>query len=135
MAEDRAWWTARFRLAWPCAEPEPQFYLDLVIAHRIVAPVLKAYNLVAWRFHRRAGRDAAGHQFRFLFYSSRNTADAIFRMIGTTSLLQEMKEAGLIIGEWYDDPPQPQFEGAGDQTWPSAIQKVWPYDIHKVSPM
>jgi len=122
MAEDGAWRTARSRLEWPLAEPEPQFYLDLVIAHRIIAPALNACEPLAWRFHRRAGRAVAGHQFRWLFYSSRNTADSIFRMIGGNSLLQEMKNAGLIIEAAYDDPVHPQFEGAGDETWPSTIQ-------------
>jgi hypothetical protein len=106
-----------------------------MIAHRIIAPALNAQDLVAWRFHRRAGRDEAGHQFRFLFYSCRSTAQAIFHMIQTNSLLQEMKEVGLILDASFDDPPQPRFEGAGDETWPPVIQQAWPYYIHGVSRM
>jgi hypothetical protein len=56
-------------------------------------------------------------------------------MIQTNSLLREMKEAGLIIDASFDDPPQPRFEGVGDETWPSAIQQAWPHYIHGVSRM
>ena len=62
------WWYVRFRLVWP-DEEEPDWSLDALIAHQIVAPVLEQYDdqIQLWRFHRRAARDSSGHQFSFIF--------------------------------------------------------------------
>ena len=75
IASSSGWWFARFRMHWP-AEEQVNWHLDLLIAHRIVAPALARYGdeIRLWRFHRRAVRDQAGHQFSFIFYASAQTA-------------------------------------------------------------
>ncbi len=73
------WWYARFVMNWP-ADKEPSWYIDPLLAHRVVSPVLDRYgnDIVLWRFHRRAARDQAGHQFSFIFYATPETAREVF---------------------------------------------------------
>jgi hypothetical protein len=79
IAASKAWWFAKFRLHWP-VEEQANWHWDLLIAHKIVAPALTLYNdeIRLWRFHRRAVRDQAGHQFSFIFYASADTAYQVF---------------------------------------------------------
>jgi hypothetical protein len=135
----QGWWHARFRMAWPQAA-EPSWHIDLLIAHKIVAPVLEQYkdDIQLWRFHRRAARDTAGHQFSFIFYASAETAHQVFDTLGSNVLLNEMKFAGLLIEDAYDNPDRiikPQIKDSSDPHWPSTIQKSWPYFIEGVSQM
>lgn len=138
-ASTDGWRAARFRMHWP-ADTEPEFYLDLMIAHRIVAPVLARYrdNIQLWRFHRRAARDAAGHQFSFIFFSSAATARRIYADLQSDLLLAEMKSAGIIVQAVYDNPDgdaRPRIEDTSDPHWPEAVRKSWPYYIAGASRM
>ena len=139
IAASAGWWSARFRMYWP-PEEEPFWHTDLLIAHKIIAPVLLQCKdrIDLWRFHRRAFRDEAGHQFSFIFYASAETAYQVFDMLRSNALLAEMVYAGKIIDEIYDNPERitkPRIKDASDANWPSAIQKSWPYFIMGVSQM
>jgi hypothetical protein len=87
IASSAGWWSARFRMYWP-PEEEPFWHTDLLIAHKIVAPVLLQYKdrIYLWRFHRRATRDRAGHQFSFIFYASAQTAYQVFDTLRSNAL-------------------------------------------------
>ena len=65
-SEEMNWWFIRFQNRWP-EEATAEWYLDALIAHRIIAPVYDKYKdrIPLWRFHRRAARDAAGHRFSY----------------------------------------------------------------------
>jgi hypothetical protein len=133
------WWYARFAMEWPQGQ-EPSWHLDLLLAHRVVAPVLDRYRgeIALWRFHRRAIRDSAGHQFSFIFHASPETARKVFSTIQVESTLKEMKARGLILRDSYDDPSvitRPNIQDTSDPRWPPAIQKSWPYYILGVSEM
>jgi hypothetical protein len=133
------WWFAQFRLHWPAEEPA-NWHLDLLIAHKIVAPALAQYKdeIHLWRFHRRAARDDAGHQFSFIFYASAETAYQIFIMLRSNEMLSEMKSTGMIIEDRYDNTDRisrPHIEDTSDPGWPPAIQKSWPYFIMGASRM
>ncbi len=67
--EDNYWWHARFKMSWLKADSAPDFSKDLIVINEVIAPVLAVHvdDIKLWRFHRRAGRDAAGHQFSFIF--------------------------------------------------------------------
>ncbi|MDX1708955.1 MAG: hypothetical protein R3274_10170 [Desulfobacterales bacterium] len=139
VASSVGWWYARFHISWPEEEPV-EWYWDLMIADRVISPVLAAFNndLHLWRFHRRAVRDETGHQFSFLFYASAETAYQVFTSIRANELLAEMKGAGVVIQDFYDVPTQvirPRIEDTSDTSWPLAIQKSWPYYIMGVSQM
>ena len=139
IASSAGWWSARFRMYWP-PEEEPFWHTDLLIAHKIVAPVLLQYKdrIYLWRFHRRATRDRAGHQFSFIFYASAQTAYQVFETLRSNALLSEMAYTGRVIEEVYDNPDRitkPRIKDTSDPNWPSLIQKSWPYYIKGVSQM
>lgn len=135
------WWYARFAMNWPESR-EPSWYLDPLLAHRVISPVLERYRgeIRLWRFHRRAARDQAGHQFSFIIYSSPETARHVFAALQSNPLLGELKERGVLIRELYDDSSpgtitRPNVEDTSDRHWPLSIQKSWPFYIQGVSEM
>ena len=139
IASAEGWWFARFQLQWPEEEPV-KWHWDLLIAHKIIAPELEKYkaSIRLWRFHRRAARDQAGHQFSFIFYASAETAVQIFDVLRSNALLAEMKSAGVVIADIYDHPDKirkPRINDASDPSWPSALQRSWPYYIMGASQM
>jgi hypothetical protein len=138
-APGNGWWNARFVVNWPQGK-EPSWYVDPLLAHRVVAPVLLLHRneIVLWRFHRRAARDQAGHRFSFVFYASSETAREVFAAIKTETLLRDLKKRGVIVQDLYDDTSainQPRIEDSSDGSWSPAIQKSWPYFIMGVSEM
>lgn len=139
IASSQGWWSARFRMDWPL-EQTAAWHIDLFIAHKVVAPVLEQYQdgIRLWRFHRRAARDGAGHQFSFTYYASAETAYQVFETLRSNALLNEMKVAGMVIDDVYDNPvkiTKPRIKDTSDPNWPSSIQKSWPYFIMGVSQM
>ncbi|UCF91491.1 MAG: hypothetical protein JSW39_24995 [Desulfobacterales bacterium] len=133
------WWYARFRMKWP-PDAEPAWYLDVLLAHRVVSPVLHRHqkDILLWRFHRRAARDVSGHQFSFIFYASREKARQIYHGLQSSALLQAMQAGGTIIEAVYDDLrtlARPQIQDTSDRNWSSPIQKTWPFFIMGVSQM
>ncbi len=137
-AVPKAWWYARFQINWPEVIEEPAWSVDLLLAREIVAPVLVQFrnDIVLWRFHRRAGRDKAGHRFSFIFYSQPEVARKIYAALKANPLLNEMKEVGLIVDDSYDDTKEitrPGIESTSDRSWSLPLQKSWPYFIMGVS--
>jgi len=136
---ETGWWYARFRLDW-AEGAEASWYMDLFLAHQIVLPILEKYKaeIYFWRFHRRAARDNTGHQFSFIFFCSAQTAHEIFQTFRADALLQQVKVAGLIIEDIYDDTRhilKPNMEDTSDKQWSPYIQETWPYYIMGVSRM
>jgi len=139
IASSYGWWFAQFRMYWP-AEEEANWHWDLLIAHKIIAPALEQYQdrIRLWRFHRRANRDGAGHQFSFIFYTSAETAFQVFDLLRSNEWLSKMKSAGMIINDHYDNTnriTKPRIEDTSDASWPPSIQKTWPYFIMGASQM
>jgi hypothetical protein len=139
IASSEGWWFARFQVQWPEEKPV-NWHWDLLIAHKIIAPALEQFkgSIRLWRFHRRAARDPAGHQLSFIFYASAETASQVFNVLGSNALLAEMKLTGVIIADIYDHPDKigrPRINDTSDPSWPSALQKSWPYYIMGASQM
>jgi len=137
--EALSWWYARFRIKWP-ENTDPSWHVDLLIAHRIIAPVLYLHStdISLWRFHRRAARDDEGHQFSLTFYSSPGTADQIFNALKTDKLLKRLKRSGTILKDIYHDTAKPsafKIEDTSDGTWAPEIRKSWPFFIMGVCQM
>jgi hypothetical protein len=133
------WWYARFRIKWP-ENTEPSWHIDLLMAHKIIAPVLyvHAKDISMWRFHRRAARDVEGHQFSMTFYSSQKTAVQIFGSLKGDRLLKRLKRSGIILKDIYDDTGKPsafKIEDTSDGTWAPEIRKSWPFFIMGVCQM
>src|SRR5210317_607429 len=60
------WWRCQFKIVWP-ENSRLNWGMDLLLAHSVISPILQNNyeNISFWRFHRRAARDNAGHQFSF----------------------------------------------------------------------
>jgi hypothetical protein len=137
--EDRGpkgWWYASFKIDWQ--QEGPLWHVDLLIAHRVAAPVIEKYKgtVALWRFHRRAAHDAAGHRFSFIFYSSAATANKVYREIEANAVLADMKSKGLILETSFDDTSKitrPGIGGTSDTAWSVNLQNSWPYFIMGVS--
>ncbi len=134
---DKGWWYASFRINWPPDE-EPALDTDLLIAHRIISPILYRYRkqIVLWRFHRRAARDEAGHRFSFIFYSTAATARKIYAAIDSSAVVGQLRAEGVILRVLEDDTKtisRPGLGGVSDPSWSVPLQKAWPYFIMGVS--
>ncbi len=131
------WWYVRFRLNWPEGK-EPLWSPDLLLADRVVGPVLDAERqaISLWRFHRRAARDGAGRQFSFIFRASPATARRINARMAADPLLIWLQQVGTVQSVGYDDPDHPQRPGIGDtsdKNWSRELQVAWPSFIMGVS--
>ena len=131
------WWSVRFKVTWPRDNP-PLWPVDLLLAHRIVEPVLAEFNksIRFWRFHRRAARDVTGHQFSFMFYAPGSVAGDIYGSIRKNRILEKLLSEKLIEHIKFDDSPRyPDIENRSDPNWSLTLQKAWPAYIMGVSAM
>ena len=129
----RSWWQLRFKLAWPEGEA-PDFSRHLLIAEQLLLPAITAYEqqLPLWRFHRRAGRDAAGHQFSLIFYTDEETATQINTAISNDPLTLWLLDQSMIEKTAFNKRTRQELgllEQTSDPEWPMAIQRSWPYFI------
>jgi hypothetical protein len=136
---ENGWWKASFQVRWP-EDVEPSWWMDLFIAHAMLSPVLQQHrqDMILWRFHRRAARDATGHQFSFLFYSSQDRAERIYTSIQSNGNLEYMKRVGEILRDTYDDTSvvtRPNIQDTSDPNWSVPVKRSWPYFIMGVSQM
>lgn len=134
---DSYWWRCQFRIVWP-ENSRIDWGMDLLLAHAVISPVLRDYykDISFWRFHRRAARDGAGHQFSFIFYSTPETAASIYQDVQKSEILKRADQAGLVEKVITGDPRNPQFpniEDTSDPNWPLDLQKNWPSFIMGVS--
>lgn len=132
------WWYARFKMVWSEEPDSLEFANDLIIAHQIINPVLQNHHqtIRLWRFHRRAAKDSAGHQFSFIFYTNPESAREIFQQIRDNPLSQQLITEGIVEKIRLDNPDKPKrpaVEDTSDKNWPLTIQKSWPYYIMGVS--
>ena len=131
------WWYESFKIDWPEGQP-PAWSMDLLIAHRIVSPVLRRYekDILLWRFHRRAARDNVGHQFSFIFRTTAPKAREIYAAIGSDAVLRKLLAKGLVEKVVTDDTgkiARPEIQDTSDRAWSPPLQKAWPYFIMGVS--
>jgi len=138
-AADSGWWYARFRMHWP-ENADPAWHLDLLTAHRVIKPVLESHSqdIHLWRFHRRAARDASGHQFSFVFFASSETARKIYTEISQSGSLKLARSSGRILEVAYDDPTtvsRPAISDTSDPNWSAPLRKAWPYYLMGASQM
>ncbi len=128
---DVGWWAVRFRMDWPSGD-EPRWHMDPLLAHQAALPVLERYHdeIFLWRFHRRAARDAAGHQFSLIFYAERRTAARVNADILGNPLVQEARNAGRLLEVLCDDAAVSAKPGIGDTSdpaWSAPLRGAWPH--------
>jgi hypothetical protein len=127
------WWYESFKIAWPQGK-DPAWSMDLLLAREVVQPVLDRYaqDILLWRFHRRAVRDAGGDQFSFIFYATAPNARKIYAAIGANRVLAQLKAKGFIERVITDDTnkiTRPRLQDTSDPIWSPPLQKAWPYFI------
>ena len=135
--DDSFWWRCQFRMVWP-NDVQPDWAADLLLAHAVVSPVLlqNEEDISYWRFHRRAVRDAAGHQFSFIFYSNPETASSVFGALNKSEVLKNTLNAKIVEKVIMGDPSNPKLSSisdTSDPSWSPEVQKYWPSYIMGVS--
>jgi hypothetical protein len=125
------WWFVRVKVVWPEEEPIA-WYMDVLLAHQLFKPVLLKYahDIELWRFHRRAGRDKAGHRFSFIFYAREATATAILNNLAENPLIPKLMGANrvekIVLYE-ANKKPNSAIEATSDKNWSLTMQRAWPY--------
>ena len=132
-------WYARFHIDWPEGE-ETSWYMGTLIGGEVIAPVFDEYyrDVYIWRVHRRAGRDGHGHVFSFIFYSTAQGAQRIYKAIESNTVVKSLLESGRLTRVAVDDVTRitrPNIEDTSDKNWPLSVQKTWPAMIMGISRM
>lgn len=136
--DGHGWWSVRFRMDRP--DDKTRWESDLLIAHRIVAPLVKAYrrDIELWRFHRRFAKDSMGHQFSFLFFASAETALRINQQVIVDPVVEQLFSSGTVVEVLTDDVTHNDRRAVGDTSdanWSPVMQDNWPYFIMGASRM
>ena len=88
------WYHSMFRIERP--DPaDPRWWIDLFIFDNVVRDciALNALKLITWRIHRRNGGGEAGHQFSFLYYTSRDVFKEIASSIEEHRVVEILQSA------------------------------------------
>ena len=133
------WWYARYRIAWP-EGAEPDWRIDLLLADAVIKPVLHDHRrqIRYWRFHRRASRDDAGHQFSFIFYADKDTAGRVYAALASDTLSGKLVEKNILQKVITDNLENNHLGGVqdtSDKNWSETLQNAWPAYIMGVSDM
>ena len=131
------WWYVNYRIQWP-ENTEPKFYIDLLLADAVIEPILIQHrnSITYWRFHRRALRDKAGHQFSFIFYADKTTARSIYQQVKKNEITKKMLVMNILQQILMDDPDKNDLtnvNATSDKNWPVKLQNAWPAYIMGVS--
>jgi hypothetical protein len=129
-AEGTGWWYARFFIARPAGEA-PRWYIGTLIGGELVAPVFERHSrdILIWRVHRRAGNDAYGHVFSFIFYSTAAGAQRIYADLEKSAVLGKLRQEGKVTRVEFDNTSRvtrPRVEDTSDRHWPLPVQQTWP---------
>lgn len=130
-----SWHQLRFKWAWPEGRA-PDWSLDPLVADLVLSDLIASHqeSLPLWRFHRRAGRGPAGHQFSFIFYSSSGTARQIQDSAADHATTRRLMEQGLLEKVYLTTPEDPgELSATSDPNWPASVQSTWPMFIMGVS--
>ena len=135
--EDETWRRVKFRFRWP-EGVDLDFSYHLLIADQILLPVLENHkdDIPLWRFHRRAARDRAGHQFSFIYYSNGYVDRKIRAQINQNPIVSRLKDLEVLEALLFthsDKNEAALVEFTSDPDWPLEIQQSWPYFIMGVS--
>lgn len=134
-AQHQSWHQLRFKWSWPEGE-RPDWSLDPLIADLVLSDLITRHqaSLPLWRFHRRAGRSPAGHQFSFIFYSTPAIARDIQDSVSGHPVTAKLLERGLLEKVYLTRPGNAtELSATSDPSWPKPVQSTWPMFIMGVS--
>lgn len=134
-AQQLSWHHLRFRWSWPQGR-RPDWSLDPLVADMVLSDLITRHqeSLPLWRFHRRAGRSPAGHQFSFIFYTTPGIARDIEESVTGHAVTQRLLEEGLLEKVHLTKPGRSaRVSATSDPGWPEPVQSTWPMFIMGVS--
>jgi len=139
LPEGEGWWYARFHIDRP-EDEDTRWHMGTLIGGEVIAPIFDEYyqDVLIWRVHRRASRDAHGHVFSFIFYSTPQGAQRIYNAIENHTVVKSLLESGRVTRLSLDDVTtikRPNIEDTSDKNWPVSVQKTWPALIMGASRM
>jgi hypothetical protein len=139
LPDGQGWWSARFRIARPEGET-PRWHIGTLLAGEVIAPVFDTHyrDIMIWRVHRRAGNDDHGHVFSFIFYSTPDGAQRVYKDIADNPVLARLRQEQKISWVGFDDLytiTRPDIEDTSDSSWSVPVQKTWPALIMGASRM
>ncbi len=139
LPEGEGWWYARFHIDRPEGE-DTRWHIGTLIGGEVIAPIFDEYyqDVLIWRVHRRASRDAYGHVFSFIFYSTPQGAQRIYNAIENHTVVKSLLDSGRVTRLSLDDVAtikRPNIEDTSDKNWPVSVQKTWPALIMGASRM
>jgi len=129
------WHQLRFKWSWPEGR-RPDWSLDPLIADLVLSDLISRHqdSLPLWRFHRRAARSPAGHQFSFIFYTTPDTAREIRQSSAGHAVTRRLLNEGVLEKVYLTTPGNPsEVPATSDANWPKTIQSTWPMFIMGVS--
>jgi hypothetical protein len=126
------WHFLNFKIKWDKKFPV-NFFIDLMVIDLLINPAIETFKpkLTLWRLHRSATED--GHILRFIFYTTSEISEEIFKNIEANKFYTFIEENYL--EDLVKQEGSQNIEGAGDGHWPPEINKSWPYYIMGVSDM
>lgn len=130
-----SWHQLRFKWAWPEGRA-PDWSLDPLVADQVLSDLIASHqeSLPLWRFHRRAARSPAGHQFSFIFYGTSGTARQVQDSAADHPVTRRLLEQELLEKVYLTRPDDPAaLSATSDPNWPSSVQSTWPMFIMGVS--
>lgn len=130
-----SWHHLRFKWTWPEGR-RPDWSLDPLVADLVLSDLIsrRLDSLPLWRFHRRAARDGAGHQFSFIFYATPATARELRESVAAHRVIRRLREQGVLEKVYLTTPARAsKLYATSDASWPSSIQSTWPMFIMGVS--
>lgn len=127
LSSSSSWNIVAFQINWPEGE-SPHWYVDPLLAKEVFSSIIEAHqnNIPLWRFHRRAVRDRAGHQFSFIFYADQRLAKKIFKETKENLVLKELLRDKIVIKEKYLLTGKCGVGDLSDPHWSREMQIAWP---------
>ncbi len=126
------WHSFNFQVLWPEGQA-PKWWVDILILDGIVRPVLaqRGPSVGLWRIHRRAFRDAHGHELTFDCLTARDIAGTIDADIRENKAFHFLR-ANRLLEKYSMRVAGPGVDAICDKTWPTELQAAWPSYINGV---
>lgn len=136
MAAKKKWYRYCFQFAvdWEKADIErlcPEWWVDLLLFDTVLRHILKRYkkDIAAWRIHRRADKDQAGHIASFMFKVTPAVSETLERVIIRHKVYKQVTTDERFI-QFYK-----KQENLNTEEWPDGFVKVWVPFIQGASEM
>jgi len=135
---DLKWWYLAFKIKQPPPDKGVAYpYIDLLLAHKVVKPLIDKYSmdLKSWHFHRRWKLDDVGHLFCFYFRCENSIKDRMSHEIENNTSTRILKDLNIILSIECNEkePNKKDIYTWGE--WPKSVNINFPLFVHSISKM